>query len=101
MVVAAVAPDGTLAGYSNVTLAEAHPNLGWIGITLVMPEHRGHRLGLLIKAALHQAVTEHSPGTPAICTFNAEENRYMLNVNESLGFVPIGYQGVWQKTLDR
>ncbi|HZW41277.1 MAG TPA: hypothetical protein VFE99_03160, partial [Agromyces sp.] len=62
-------------------------------------EHRGHRLGLLIKAALHEAVRAHSPETSAITTFNAEENRYMLDVNEALGFAPIGYQGVWQKNL--
>jgi GNAT superfamily N-acetyltransferase len=88
-----------LVGFTNVYIARDRSRPAQQGDTLVLEEHRGHRLGLLVKAALHEAITEHSPATPAICTFNAEENRYMLGVNEALGFAPIGYQGVWQKRV--
>ncbi len=90
---------GRLVAFTNLYLPADRTRPGDQGDTLVLKEHRGHRLGLLVKAALHRAVAEHSPETTAICTFNAEENRYMLDVNEALGFVPIGYQGVWQKQL--
>lgn len=57
--------------------------------TIVLPEHRGHRLGMRVKAAnlvaLRRALTE----ARAIITWNAEENRPMLDVNEALGFQPI------------
>jgi hypothetical protein len=40
-----------------------------------------------------------APGHPSVITYNAEENRHMLVVNEAVGFVPIGYEGVWKKEL--
>ncbi len=65
--------------------------------TLVVPEHRGHRLGLDLKLANLHAVRRAAPATDTILTFNAEDNRPMLDVNEALGFRPIGYGGYWQK----
>ncbi|MBD4636278.1 GNAT family N-acetyltransferase, partial [Xanthomonas citri pv. citri] len=57
--------------------------------TIVLPEHRGHRLGMRVKAANLIAVRDALPGARAIITGNAEENRHMLDVNEALGFRPV------------
>lgn len=67
--------------------------------TLVLRDHRGHRLGMLLKVANLQYLAEVAPGHPSVLTWNAEENRAMLDVNEALGFVPIGYEGAWRKDL--
>jgi hypothetical protein len=67
--------------------------------TLVLREHRGHRLGMLLKTANLLALGSAMPGHPAVLTGNAEENRAMLEVNEAVGFVPIGYEGAWRKDL--
>lgn len=64
--------------------------------TLVLSEHRGHRLGMLLKVDNIQAVTAAHPGHPSITTTNAEENSYMLAVNDAVGFVPMAYSGVWK-----
>ncbi|MEQ1736988.1 MAG: GNAT family N-acetyltransferase, partial [Rhodoglobus sp.] len=67
--------------------------------TLVLREHRGHRLGMLLKVANLQYLEQTAPGHPCVLTWNAEENRAMLDVNEAVGFVPIGYEGAWRKDL--
>lgn len=64
--------------------------------TLVLPGHRGHRLGMLAKAANLQQLDAQAP---QIYTFNAEENRPMLSVNEALGYRAAGYEGAWEKML--
>jgi GNAT superfamily N-acetyltransferase len=69
--------------------------------TLVLREHRGHRLGALVKIANVRQLQEVYPGHPSIVTFNAEENRPMLAVNEAMGFVAAGYTGSWKKELER
>ena len=67
--------------------------------TIVLKGHRGHRLGMLLKAANIRNLQSTAPGHPSIITFNAEENRHMLDVNEAVGFEPMGYEGAWKKVL--
>jgi GNAT superfamily N-acetyltransferase len=68
--------------------------------TLVVPGHRGRRLGMLLKLANIEQLQRVRPGHPAVITYNAEENRHMLDVNEAIGFLPIGREGAWKKSFD-
>jgi GNAT superfamily N-acetyltransferase len=91
-------PSGRLAGFTELWVpAETHRAVHQED-TLVLREHRGHRLGMLLKVANLQQLGRARPGHPSIITFNAEENRPMLDVNEAMGFVPMGYEGAWRRT---
>jgi GNAT superfamily N-acetyltransferase len=91
--------SGHLVGYTRlrVPVDRDRPVGQWA--TIVLHEHRGHRLGMLLKIANLQFLQQLDPGHPSIVTWNAEENRYMLGVNEAVGFVSIGQEGAWGKTL--
>jgi GNAT superfamily N-acetyltransferase len=92
-------PTGRLAGFTELVAPAELDRPVEQDDTLVVKEHRGHRLGMLLKVANILKLQREKPGHPAIITFNAEENRHMLDVNEAVGFVPIGYEGAWKKLL--
>ncbi|NLI17425.1 MAG: GNAT family N-acetyltransferase, partial [Actinomycetales bacterium] len=41
-----------------------------------------------------------NPHAARIHTWNAEENRFMLDINEALGFRAAAVEGAWQKVVD-
>jgi GNAT superfamily N-acetyltransferase len=91
--------SGELVAFSDLSVPPQSHRAAMQYATLVLREHRGHKLGMLVKVSnLVQFATKY-PGYPSILTFNAEENRHMLDVNEALGFVPIAYEGAWRKDL--
>lgn len=91
-------PSGKLVAFNGLTWSADFTQPVNQGITLVLKEHRGKRLGMLTKVANIQRLAELRPDATQIITDNAEENRPMLDVNEAVGFVPIGYIGAWKKT---
>lgn len=92
-------PSGHLVGYTELSVpAELHRAVSQED-TIVMREHRGHKLGMLLKVANLAQLHELHPGHPSVTTFNAEENRHMLDVNEAVGFVAVAYEGAWRKAV--
>ncbi|KJL17303.1 Acetyltransferase (GNAT) family protein [Microbacterium azadirachtae] len=90
---------GELCAYNELSLKGADDSVTEQNDTLVLAEHRGHRLGLLVKTAGLLSWHEGHPRSTRVITYNAEENRPMLSINEQIGFVPIGYGGAWKKAL--
>ena len=83
-------PSGSIVGLNELMVERSNPDAfvdQWD--TIVLPEHRGHRLGMLVKAANLIQLRDAVPTAEAIMTWNAEENRHMLAVNEALGFYPV------------
>lgn len=60
------------------------------GATLVLRDHRGHRLGLALKAVNMRELQRRFPECSAIITSNEETNANMVAINERLGFAPSG-----------
>jgi hypothetical protein len=88
---------GQLVGFSELSIPADRSRPAQQCDTLVLSEHRGHRLGMLLKLANLVDLHALSPLPPMVTTFNAEENRHMLDVNEALGFRAFGSAGCWRK----
>ncbi len=54
--------------------------------TLVLPEHRGHRLGMAVKAANLEELARLAPERRSVQTMNDEQNPWMVQINKDLGF---------------
>ncbi len=58
VVALALGPDGHPVGFSELGIARADPRHAQVGGTLVLPAHRGHRLGLGMKLLTHRRLLE-------------------------------------------
>ena len=95
----AAAPDGDLVGFTVLSTAAHDPGKVFQNDTMVLPEHRGHRLGVALKVAnLRQLDPARIQGC-TLHTWNAASNRPMLAVNTALGFRPVERMTEWQRDL--
>lgn len=90
--------SGQLVAYTELVVFDGQERIAFQEGTLVLPEHRGHRLGLRVKAANHRRILDALPRVERIYTWNAAENSYMLHVNEALGFAACMVEGEWTRT---
>ena len=78
-------PSGGVAGFTEIVVP-GRPHTALQEDTGVLRAHRGHQLGLAMKAANLRWLIRKEPSIERICTWNAEDNRHMRSVNERLGF---------------
>ena len=96
----ALAPDGAWAGFTQLAGSAPEPRRLHQWDTLVLREHRGHRLGLLLKLeALDRAVRER-PQARVVTTWNAASNTPMIAINEAIGYTAVEITEEWQADLD-
>ncbi len=84
--VLAFAPDGSCVGSTELFVNQVASWRALQGGTLVLPGHRGHRLGMALKLANHRQLRETYPDCTHIFTDNAGVNAPMNAVNDLLGF---------------
>jgi RimJ/RimL family protein N-acetyltransferase len=91
--------DGRLVAFTDLQVPLSAPERAHQGGTLVLREHRGHRLGALIKAAVLRELAATLPAVRRISTYNSDTNTPMVAVNEALGFRPAGQLSTWSLRL--
>jgi GNAT superfamily N-acetyltransferase len=96
----ALAPHGTVVGLTGVRVSTHDPVVAHIGVTMVLPEHRGHRLGLATKMASHRALRDAFPACRLVTTSNAEVNAHMNAINEAMGYRLVETLVEFHKRLD-
>ena len=89
---------GQLAGHTVVAVEGHRPEVGHQHDTTVVRDHRGHRLGLLLKSAMNLWLAEDEPQLQVVDTWNAESNDHMISVNEALGYRWMAREVQLQKT---
>jgi GNAT superfamily N-acetyltransferase len=87
---------GQVAAMTDIGLSRYSNEVAFQWDTIVLQEHRGHGLGLALKAHNHELLVKSEPATRWINTWNAESNTHMIGINERLGFKPIEYWTEWQ-----
>jgi GNAT superfamily N-acetyltransferase len=80
--------DGVFGGYTLVYLPHGDDYVVQDD-TLVMPDHRGHGLGMALKAKVLRLLAEHHPDRRVVHTWNGTGNEPMLRINRELGFRPV------------
>jgi GNAT superfamily N-acetyltransferase len=90
---------GRLVGITQIFVDPDTPAWGFQMTTAVLPPHRGHRLGLLVKAEMLELLAVHEPAVRHILTGNAESNRHMIAINEQLGFRATSVYRSWDLDL--
>jgi GNAT superfamily N-acetyltransferase len=89
--VAAICDEtGEMASLTELRVDPDMPGWGWVHNTAVARPHRGHRLGLLVKAALTQWLADAEPGVRKVTTYNSAANSHMIAINEELGYAVSG-----------
>ncbi|WP_116450513.1 GNAT family N-acetyltransferase [Blastococcus litoris] len=91
--------EGRLVGYTDLQIPLSVPVRAQQAGTLVLREHRGHRLGARMKVAVLRELAASFPSVRRISTYNSESNRPMVAVNEALGFRPAGQFSAWSTRL--
>lgn len=94
----AIAPEGRLAGHTQIGVPGHEAGAAYQWDTLVLTEHRGHRLGLALKVANLRTLLDGFPDRHRLTTYNAEQNGPMVAVNDALGFRPVEWLEEWQRS---
>lgn len=92
--------SGRLAAWTTICLdPELDNGQAMQFITLVDPDHRGHRLGTIVKIENLWRARAEDPKMARITTWNAATNGYMISINEAMGFRPAYGLMEWRRDL--
>lgn len=92
-------PTGELAAHTEIYVDTHKPGVAYQENTIVLRAHRGHRLGMAVKATNLAWLQREEPSVQRVHTWNAQENEHMLAINVALGYQMASAWGEWQQKL--
>lgn len=98
---AVVAPDGRMAGFTQVVIANDSDRDAIQDTTIVDPVHRGKRLGIILKAANFERILADRPAIQQVWTWNGDTNSHMVAINEIMGYRAEGWDRAYQRSTSR
>ena len=99
LIVAIHEATGEGAGFTEVNYDPRAGHVVQQSGTGVVATHRGHRLGLWMKAVMLDRIIRERPAAKYIRTGNANVNKNMLEINEQIGFRHAWSSTLWQLPL--
>lgn len=90
---------GQVAGITDIGVNKLRTEVAYQWDTIVDPDHRGHRLGMVLKTYNHQFLEKTVAEVHWINTWNAASNSFMVAVNDALGFQIAEKWSEWQLDL--
>jgi RimJ/RimL family protein N-acetyltransferase/GNAT superfamily N-acetyltransferase len=87
---------GELVAITELHVDPQTADWGHQELTVVARAHRGHRLGLLVKAAMLELLAAREPRLERIVTGNADSNGHMIAINTELGYQVLDHWLSWQ-----
>ncbi len=95
----AVSSEGRVVALTEMMITDHRKGAVFQGGTLVLPEARGHRLGMAIKVANLRRFQGTTQKATLVHSWNAEENGPMVRINDALGFRPVEHLAEMQLKL--
>jgi GNAT superfamily N-acetyltransferase len=91
--------SGQLVALTEIMVDPETQGWGFQQLTAVRREHRGHRLGLLVKIGMLDVLAELEPAVRHIYTGNAGANEHMIAINDQLGYRSTATSRSWDLDL--
>jgi GNAT superfamily N-acetyltransferase len=92
-------PSGQIVALTDIGIEATPPDIAYQWATIVLPSHRGHRLGMLVKLANLEFLRTSRPHVRTLNTWNAAVNDHMVAINEAIGFRAVERWREWQLEL--
>ncbi|MCY3413022.1 MAG: GNAT family N-acetyltransferase [Candidatus Heimdallarchaeota archaeon] len=97
---ATVEENGDFSGMTEIFYPRVDKFLIWQGLTAVLEEYRGKKLGKWLKASAMLYIRDHYPDVKFIQTENANVNDAMLGINTKMGFKLHKQRNEYKFTID-
>lgn len=90
---------GEIVALTTLLFRDGDPHCASQDITIVLPDHRGHRLGTVVKLENLAYARAAEPEMRQVDTWNAITNSYMVSINEAMGFRGVDTWPDWQLAI--